>query len=420
MIKKLLLSALCLAATTALALAQETTAAPEACYLVGGYNDWTLPSEENVSTLYTLTDEDLDGIYKGKFNFAADEFDFKIFLGIADWNQSGMYFGTEEAVTMDGISTSKAYEATAPGSKNFTCKDWPGGEVEISYNFYESTVAFSAAINEIGIYIWDPYSIVTCPKAYETSEGVYSTTFKTAAVETIYFQFLKGTEIYCPTENTTVEFSGDVFTGNFQTVTGENQSDVPYWTINNFQGGELTFTIDFNTNTVTVKQTIIEASNCYYVVGQFSGWMSPDSSNEVAYQNYRLVEQEPGIFMGEFEIAAGEFIFRLYKELTGWDGGDSYGCQAEDNPMVFDIPFEGNVVQGKGSWQFPWAGGKAKIVFEESIMMLYVSDATNSIEEIGTENGEAQFFNLQGVRVANPENGLYIRVQNGKATKVIL
>ena len=34
------------------------------------------------------------------------------------------------------------------------------------------------------------------------------------------------------------------------------------------------------------------------------------------------------------------------------------------------------------------------------------------------DNAPAEYFNLQGVRVANPENGLYIRRQGGKATKV--
>ena len=40
--------------------------------------------------------------------------------------------------------------------------------------------------------------------------------------------------------------------------------------------------------------------------------------------------------------------------------------------------------------------------------------------EADTANGEAVYYNLQGQRVANPENGLYIRLQGGKATKVAL
>ena len=39
---------------------------------------------------------------------------------------------------------------------------------------------------------------------------------------------------------------------------------------------------------------------------------------------------------------------------------------------------------------------------------------------VDDENAPVEYFNLQGVRVANPENGLYIRRQGSKATKVII
>ena len=45
-------------------------------------------------------------------------------------------------------------------------------------------------------------------------------------------------------------------------------------------------------------------------------------------------------------------------------------------------------------------------------------DSTVGIAGIEAENGEAVYFNLQGVRVQNPEKGIFIRVQNGKAVKI--
>ncbi len=51
-------------------------------------------------------------------------------------------------------------------------------------------------------------------------------------------------------------------------------------------------------------------------------------------------------------------------------------------------------------------------------LILSVNKPTG-IEDITVdENAPVEYFNLQGVRVANPENGLYIRRQGGKATKV--
>lgn len=47
-------------------------------------------------------------------------------------------------------------------------------------------------------------------------------------------------------------------------------------------------------------------------------------------------------------------------------------------------------------------------------------NAPTGIEAVEAVDGEAEYFNLQGVKVANPERGIFIKVQNGKATKVIL
>lgn len=51
----------------------------------------------------------------------------------------------------------------------------------------------------------------------------------------------------------------------------------------------------------------------------------------------------------------------------------------------------------------------------------YTESTTTGIEGIVVdENAPVEYFNLQGVRVANPENGLYIRRQGNKATKVLV
>lgn len=44
---------------------------------------------------------------------------------------------------------------------------------------------------------------------------------------------------------------------------------------------------------------------------------------------------------------------------------------------------------------------------------------TTGVEAIEAVDGKVEYFNLQGVRVANPDRGLYIRVANGTAQKVI-
>lgn len=49
-------------------------------------------------------------------------------------------------------------------------------------------------------------------------------------------------------------------------------------------------------------------------------------------------------------------------------------------------------------------------------------EGTTGVSDIAVSeaNGEAVYYNLNGVKVANPENGLYIKVQGGKASKVLV
>ena len=45
----------------------------------------------------------------------------------------------------------------------------------------------------------------------------------------------------------------------------------------------------------------------------------------------------------------------------------------------------------------------------------------SSIDEVDAdENAPVEYYNLQGVKVANPENGIFIKKQGNKATKVVL
>ena len=47
---------------------------------------------------------------------------------------------------------------------------------------------------------------------------------------------------------------------------------------------------------------------------------------------------------------------------------------------------------------------------------------SSAVSDITVEDSDAPvvYYNMQGVRVANPANGLYIRVQGKKATKVLV
>lgn len=54
-------------------------------------------------------------------------------------------------------------------------------------------------------------------------------------------------------------------------------------------------------------------------------------------------------------------------------------------------------------------------------VLCYTSDGSGVADvEIADQNAPVEYYNLQGIRVANPENGLFIRRQGSKTEKVIL
>lgn len=60
-------------------------------------------------------------------------------------------------------------------------------------------------------------------------------------------------------------------------------------------------------------------------------------------------------------------------------------------------------------------------IAEDGFKDLYPDGAgVEGIEMDEVIDGEAEYFNLQGVKVANPENGLYIKKQGNKASKVLV
>ena len=56
---------------------------------------------------------------------------------------------------------------------------------------------------------------------------------------------------------------------------------------------------------------------------------------------------------------------------------------------------------------------------DSEVKTLSISNPTG-IEGVAAEDGAAVWFNLQGVRVAEPQQGIYVRVANGKAAKVVV
>ena len=127
-------------------------------------------------------------------------------------------------------------------------------------------------------------------------------------------------------------------------------------------------------NTVTFSHMAaycaVKSLGYVYIIGNCSGWTEPKAANAEALADWRLFETEIGskVYNGVIDMPSGELTFRIYTELTGWDGGNSLGHKADDESTTID--FNGTytddyVYPGKGSWTIAdFEGGNLEITLD--------------------------------------------------------
>ena len=113
--------------------------------------------------------------------------------------------------------------------------------------------------------------------------------------------------------------------------------------------------------------------------------------------------------------------FQFYTEHNE---GCDYTFVFEGNNVKFTNALNTNCIiaqskGGQGTWYTNVAPANEPTEF--NLPILFKESESDGIADITVdENAPVEYFNLQGVRVANPENGLYIRRQGNKATKVLV
>ena len=121
----------------------------------------------------------------------------------------------------------------------------------------------------------------------------------------------------------------------------------------------------------------------------------------------------------------GYFSF-ITETGADWDivnGGNRYGaasldCQIARGESLPVVLYPAGV---NASSAFSWMAtpGTYNIVLNLSEMKLTMADPTG-VENISGDDAEVRWFNLQGTEVSAPDRGIYIRVQGGKSTKVVI
>lgn len=257
----------------------------------------------------------------------------------------------------------------------------------------------------------------------------------------------------CPLPVFSVENNAEVQQGQTISVSCEGAKDL-IWTVNDTDiegtsytvteapGTTLTFyaiaSVDGKTgeltaeNSITVKvveatsATFDFANNTYGLTPQTDGGKyEPDMENPVTAIT-------SGIATIKFEGAK----YRYWKNKSDLrvQSGSTFTISVPDGYYITGIDITGTststVDAGKftsGTWTPTEDAINSSVKFSPTtttnitkIVVNYAVDTTSGIADVVVDgNDSAEYFNLQGLRVAQPEAGqIYIRVQNGKASKL--
>lgn len=244
-------------------------------------------------------------------------------------------------------------------------------------------VKFYLAIQEAGfIYLvgtpngWPAPSAESADKlaAWKLNEtgigtGIYYSMFKLPAGENI-FRFYKeltgwdgGASVGSQPDDNPVNIQADFVDGVYDGACVNGKGSFQFNLDKETMVG-----ITVNLNDMKVRIDITGNINydvlpCMYVIGNVSGWNGPEEGNAAKLADWRIYDMDgSGVYVSRpdkpftYDQAPQ---FRIYSELTGWDGGASLGAQEADSPVdatVTNGVFSGSYVNGKGSWNFPGVG----------------------------------------------------------------
>lgn len=169
---------------------------------------------------------------------------------------------------------------------------------------------------------------------------------------------------------------------------------------------------DFSTITVTALSEKPQGPAEVYIRGGMNDW---GASDEWKFQttdgvNYSL---ECAIATGvEFKIADanwGSINYSAGEEILIEDDGTYTGTW----PKINENTTVGEDFEGTISFSLPASA--------EGLSVRFVKKGAAGIDSVvAEENAPAVYYNLQGVKVANPENGVYVVRQGNKVSKVLV
>ena len=367
-----------------------------------------------------LTEADGKWVWTGKIVAG----DFGIKKMDADFNQIGWINAATDADK--NISAEGTYNASASGVGNWS------NTLEGNYTLTFDPAALTLKIAKYG-------GEVSVVKSYALKG-----TITTGTEEWVSIPMTEG-------EDGTWSWTGDVKAGSFGVQYLENgiqqkwyasaneaaAIDAPgdynatengkNWTLN--LEGKMTFTYNPTTLVLSVtggSQSPVGTPEKVYLVGNFGDTHWDTTAPVEMTKDGDKFSVETELKAAGTDTEDGYFSFVTAKGAK-WDdvnGSDRYGAKTKDEAITVstDVEYEkfavGVNASSANSWKLKAGKYVFTIDFEKGVVRVEPKTSTGVENISAAGEAAAEYYNLQGVRVANPANGVFIRVANGKAVKV--
>lgn len=181
---------------------------------------------------------------------------------------------------------------------------------------------------------------------------------------------------------------------------------------------------------IETKPEDLNEIDCIYLLGYNNNWAQPSETNasvfkilnRVGHGVYEAVVDFPGV------ADDSKALFRFKRGLDGIMNNDNLGSALYSGiaPVEFnnDGEYECPIVwNGLGNWQFTDWGLAGKVLIRidlNSLTMHLTNMDINGLESVDEEECLFKYYNMQGVPVDKPSEGIYIRTNGVKSEKVRL
>ncbi|MCC8117425.1 MAG: hypothetical protein LIP09_01570 [Bacteroidales bacterium] len=199
-------------------------------------------------------------------------------------------------------------------------------------------------------------------------------------------------------------FNSGAYTLNTNAVIGENALVPGDWNIALPWAGDYTIVIDLNNMIIELATDTPEpvVDTTIYLRGYMNDWGADEA--------YAFTEGEDGLYTLTLSMVEEGVEFKFATE--DWETVDMGGVLDMLPGIVYTL-----------TWHEASNCSLARTLYDVTFTLdvdasTVIVDGTTGIESIAADAENAVYYNLQGVRVANPERGTFVKVVNGKATKV--